>query len=446
MKLIITQILIVFALIALLECRKFTINKVYNEIVEGPRDDKNAKIFKLFKDDLNKDCVKDYLKLSQYGRLQVSQTEQSFLTKAAIPKCLPNNDEYFRQAIIAQGDDDMKDMADCYKSYLQKFEPSSPFVENFNPITNGSESEKCKKIIPYLPKYNQEVTEDIGSVEDFTCGAVTNAHDFIILIFKAMLLNSESLTEDVRKAESDKMASNFKRIVYATADCILKRIGEDHEERSLNNTLNERYNYEYELDSLDYPEGYKIPEDLIEARDKVTDMINGECVKQRLKLDTYGDIQLLHVEERIIYSSAKLKCLKTNLFEFSKLFINYLAKLNFVSKDYLPDSRFVLSKLEPSYALIKDYNGNSSISVDEYLAYFTEFRKPYFDFKDLAGTIEEATFGQFSKYDDIKFYLKLDLIAFEENEEVKMKELMNFVEEVAPKIHKIADGLIAKLT
>lgn len=174
-------------------------------------------------------------------------------------------------------------------------------------------------------------------------------------------------------------------------------------------------------------------------------MIDSKCVKEKLNLDIYGDIQLVDVEDRIILASAELKCLKTDLNNFSKLFLDFIAKTYFVSKNFIPDSSYVLSKLEPNYELVKNYNGSSKISVDEYVAYFTEYREPYFDFKDLVGTMEEATCGVFLKYDYIKYTLKLDLLAFEENEEIRLNELKKLANEVTPKIHKIADCLIAKL-
>lgn len=223
------QIFIIILLISLSECRKFTLNKVYNEIIEGPRDEKNAQIFKIYKDDINKDCIKDYLKLSRNGRLQVERLERIILTKAAIPKCISNEDKYFQLMINAEKDDDSNILANCFKYHLHKFEPLSPLVENFNQNLNESEIKKCEKVVPSMSSIEKEIRKEIGSLEKYTCGAITEVSDAIKFLLKIALIHSDAISDDVRKTETENLESIVKSAVYKTADCILRRIDENPE-------------------------------------------------------------------------------------------------------------------------------------------------------------------------------------------------------------------------
>lgn len=217
-----------------------------------------------------------------------------------------------------------------------------------------------------------------------------------------------------------------------------------HKAFSLNITLNDSFESYYGPESqedendLDAP---KFPEGFNEARQKVNEMIDENCVKERLNLEKYGNKELTIVEDRIIFASTELKCLKTDLDKFSELFLEFVTKTSFLSADYLVDSRKKLMELEPNYTLLRNFQ-NTSTEDDRGYFYL---HPPYFDFEDLIGTLEEVTCGVLADNDDEKYGLKMDLIAFEENEKLKMVAYKAFVNELVPKLHKIAECFIQKL-
>ena len=180
------------------------------------------------------------------------------------------------------------------------------------------------------------------------------------------------------------------------------------------------------------------PKAFYEAVFKYGEAINGECVKKRLNLQKYGDKELTEVEERIIFASAEIKCTKIDLNELAKLIVDLAAKSPFFKKDYVKDSAFELKKLEPNYMLLNENNTSGDIEQFDII-------RTYFDFDDLAGTLDEVTCGAFGGNDVKMFGWKFDLIAFEENEELKSAALKQFVDEVVPKLHKTAECIIGKL-
>lgn len=224
MRLIIIQILIALTLISVSECRKNTINKAYNEIFEEPRKKEHAILFNERMKDFDKNCIKNYLNISENGRLVVDNTEQIIISTAAILKCSKNQDEYIKYLLNIEFAGQRNNDIDCVKRALQKLDPTSILIQNFTSNLNETEIKKCKNKIPDFTATDKKLQRDIGGLNFFTCGAITKAEELFTIAFKVVLLVLDELDSIVKETETNKIIEISKPLILATADCIMNRI------------------------------------------------------------------------------------------------------------------------------------------------------------------------------------------------------------------------------
>lgn len=172
---------------------------------------------------INYECIGEKLNLMENGEKLVTIHEGQIIILSAYLKCFDDDEVEFLNFIIIQlGINKDADFVDCAKLKLQKIEPDSNLLKNFDTKSfNSSMIAFCE----YLNKdesFNvifSKSEQVLGPLDKFTCGAISKL-DVIKFIINIQVVPFET-REEVRILKMKEMIDILKTKVIKTADCIL---------------------------------------------------------------------------------------------------------------------------------------------------------------------------------------------------------------------------------
>ncbi|KAL7037943.1 hypothetical protein ACKWTF_009405 [Chironomus riparius] len=172
---------------------------------------------------VDSECIKEKLKLSEFGTTTLLQEEAAILIASAKSKCNLINFRGILKSIINSADGRSWDSR-CSKYYLHKLEPTSKLANYSNDDSENIE-DSCKNYKPLIYLYRTLVTKyenAIGKLSETTCGLVTD--EFLKAIsYKTILLNAEE-DEAIKNSEMEELLSSVIEKLHRLADCVLKNV------------------------------------------------------------------------------------------------------------------------------------------------------------------------------------------------------------------------------
>lgn len=209
---------------------KLTLNQIYNEIQENSS--KNGLIQELLKltNFQNYDCIKEKLKLSQIGQKELSSTEAQFLLSKTISACSGQAESELLKLILNQFSKNYQiQMTDedllCTKLTLQKFNPSSKFVENFNQNEMTKvEKESCEERVRTDRSGLERELRKIGNEEfsAFTCGKLNS--DEIYKYMCTFGLITDEIDAKLRDSEMEMLVEDAVKKIGEVFECRMNKL------------------------------------------------------------------------------------------------------------------------------------------------------------------------------------------------------------------------------
>ena len=230
-------VVIFFGIIQLNYCKndrkKWTLNKKLENIVSRSSytDDK-------FYKNLNIDCIKEKLKLSENGDKEIFRLEAEVLMTKAITLCSEFGAvEYFKDAIKHKPGHSIfntePDDLDCFKVFLSKLDPTSELVNNFNPESmSNDEKEYCDEKTKADDFNNRMmISEAIGVpkiwkgfdyISNFTCSAFDLMKLRKTFLTMQIIWNGDEI--QVNESEIENIAISFADTVDLVFTCRMSKL------------------------------------------------------------------------------------------------------------------------------------------------------------------------------------------------------------------------------
>ena len=156
----------------------------------------------------------------------INELEEVIFVTAAMLKC-SDADQVFKKFLDDFVGEDLKEQLNCLSGNLQRLEPESKLIENFQ-ITEDEFAECLEKFpTTHFKEYQEKYEGILGPLDLFSCGAVTGADDFIKFIAKGALIKFGDGSEDLNVAEMKKLREYFNNITFTALNCITKRYEDD---------------------------------------------------------------------------------------------------------------------------------------------------------------------------------------------------------------------------
>jgi hypothetical protein len=449
MKTIIRQILLVLTLIAIIhesQCQfdqgKIRLSRVFEDIVENNNRKYDKDLDNEISRAFNMDCVKTLLNLPQNNKVIVTEVEEMILMVAAGMQC-SDEDKVFETQLNQYAHSGTKERLTCGMWKLQQLEPTSKLVENFE--ISEAEQEECKVKFPTkeIEELQQNLERVLGPLNVYTCGAVSDngANDLMKFVSKSAAIRYGNISEELRKSEKEALKNYFKDVSTKTTNCIIQRYLDNPEASYINDTLN--YFYEKELIPIDpnRKDYYGYHKRLA----KVKGTIDYDCVKEKLNLPENGDKILLEVEAFILIASAKSKCIRVDLPEFSELFIDYAVDNRQRYDAHFFCAREKLEKLEPTSKLVvmTSYDKSEESDCDYRSILIHAFHDG--SYKLAVGRFNETSCGVLTD-DIVKVIIyKTTLLASVKDKELKSSETKDLFNYATGKLHNLADCILDRI-
>jgi len=181
-----------------------------------------ANPFSKYTEKINYECIEEKLNITETGEKLVTIYEGQITILSAYLKCFDDDEVEFVNFIIIQlGINENAYYVDCAKLKLQKLEPNSKLLENFNSTSfNTSMTAFCEFF--YDDGFNDmfsKIEQVFGPLDKFTCGAISK-HDVIKFVINFHVVVFEA-REEVRTPKMKEIIDTFKTKVIKTADCIV---------------------------------------------------------------------------------------------------------------------------------------------------------------------------------------------------------------------------------
>ena len=176
---------------------------------------------------IDMDCVKNLFKWPQNEKMLVNEIEQIVFTVAASLKC-SDEEKAFQHVLDDNVHSNLQDILTYLKWQLQRIEPASKLVENFE--INKADLKKYKKKIFFaeaLAQFQENLEKKIGPLSKFSCGAITDADDYLKFVSKGAIIKYDDISEELKETEMEKLKEYLKEITFNTFDCIIKRFEDD---------------------------------------------------------------------------------------------------------------------------------------------------------------------------------------------------------------------------
>ena len=209
--------------------------------------------------------------------------------------------------------------------------------------------------------------------------------------------------------------------------------------------INDTLDYYYKKDLVPVDPDQKDSTGYYKRLVKLNGTIDYNCVKEKLNLPEFGDKLLLEVEALILIASAKSKCIKVDLQEFSELFIDFTFDEGFRYDAHFFCARQKLYELEPTskLAVMTSYDKSDVFDCDYRSISLNSFYNE--DYNDAVGRFNETTCGVLT--DDIVNVIiyKTTLLADLKNKELKISETKDLFKYATSKLHKLADCVLERI-
>jgi hypothetical protein len=179
--------------------------------------------FKKYTDKINFACIEEKLKLADNGEKSVTIYEGQVIILSAYLKCFDGDEvETVNSMIRDIGLDQNKDFVHCSKENLQKIDPDSKLIENFDIKSyNASMILMCGylKLDEALEITLEHAEQVVGPLDTFTCGAISklDARKFLLNLYVVPY----ETRDEVRTPTIKEMLDTFKTKITKTADCII---------------------------------------------------------------------------------------------------------------------------------------------------------------------------------------------------------------------------------
>ncbi|CAG9805776.1 unnamed protein product [Chironomus riparius] len=172
---------------------------------------------------VDSECIKEKLKLTEFGNTTLLQEEAAIFIASAKSKCNLINFKSILKSIINSVDGRSWDSG-CSKYYLHKLEPTSKLANYSNDDSENIE-DSCKNYEPLIYLYrtiNIKYENAIGKLTETTCGLVTD--EFLKAIsYKTILLKVEE-DEAIKNSGMEELLSSVIEKLHRLADCVLKNV------------------------------------------------------------------------------------------------------------------------------------------------------------------------------------------------------------------------------
>ncbi|KAL7012475.1 hypothetical protein ACKWTF_014867 [Chironomus riparius] len=394
---------------------------------------------------IDMNCVRNLFELPQNENIILKEPETTIFVTAALLKCW-DDEKVFERYFDAIAHIYMKDYLLCMKWHLQQLEPDSILLDNFK--SSQYEPGDCKNIFDFPYKgILQKHEKTVGPVDVFSCETVSGMNDFMRFAVKLVLAKYGEFDNEVKEAEMKKLKEYFKDITLKTCYCIIQRFRSDPEAHQQNDTLifylTQPISYIPNLPSSLYDVEYI--KEYIENGKQMEEAIDFDCVNQKLNILKNERKTVLEVEATILIASAKLRCLKIPLINFSKLFLNFAVLKHQRSEKTMSCARYLLKQVEPTSKLLISsnhvYNDDNSSCYITFKLY-TDLAK---DYKNHVGDLKDSSCGAITDEFVKILTLKTLLLIAQKDEEVKKIEAKELFTVASDKLHKLAQCVFQSL-
>lgn len=213
-----------------LSTEKLTLNQIYNELRENSSKGGLIQGLLKFTKVQNYDCIKEKLKISQVGQKEIPSIEAQFLTSKAIIACSGHSENELLKSILSQFSKNHQiQMTDedllCTKFILQKLDPSSKFVENFNQnVMTAADKESCKERVRTDRSGLDEELRKIGNEEfsTFTCERLNS--DEIYKYMCTFGLITDEIDTELKDSEMDILVEDAVKKIEEIFECRMNKL------------------------------------------------------------------------------------------------------------------------------------------------------------------------------------------------------------------------------
>lgn len=390
-------------------------------------------------------CVKDRLKLSEFGDKDVDQ--YTFLTAffPALTLCSGNSEEFVGMFLLYMTNSVRKstDAADCFKLKIQEIEPTAIILEGFDSNSVRFSKEDCDDIVNQkdIKEYIDDYNHEIGNIEILTCGVIKE-NEILKLVFTYAILALGNLESNIEAAVKKNQIENLLTKVESLEKCAMDSIENGpflwkEYEKAL-----------YELSNDDSEFG------------KIFGATDQNCVKEKLNFEQNSQKSVEELEFQVLILSAMEVC-KPDQESFWNFMVNHTLKnLNYhfvlnefydyevikpadeISERDLYCVQENLYKIKPNATILKNFVLQNDKNCEEETKIFTNFVQ---DLKDNFENIE----GIFCGFVTLEYLTALDLTVkvykYEKNDELKQAEIESLKVEIQEKIDQILTCNVKKL-
>lgn len=182
----------------------------------------------LFKKFINLTCIKETLQLDKIGGKIINKNLTKWILAMASFQCMSNDEKNeFLTLFITNGFKIYDHEAGghrCSKVLLQKIDPASKMIENFDEDVEDVEVELCEQLL--ISEALDSIVEDyVGDFDAPDCVQLIRQHQKSFMVVFLNLAVEEDL--EVMKSEMEKYVEVMKTNIADVFDCIIKTIEYD---------------------------------------------------------------------------------------------------------------------------------------------------------------------------------------------------------------------------
>lgn len=185
----------------------------------------------------------------------------------------------------------------------------------------------------------------------------------------------------------------------------------------------------------------KFNDEYTKKLERFKDSFDYDCVREKVNLPQNGAITLLEIEARIIIASAMSKCIKYDILEFSEIFFNLEVSANARTEESIACANFKIENPEasskPESNSVNDFDDLNACNV-----YFEFLDDPLYKYESSVNKLNESSCGTLTKIDVDAIKYKIILLASDEDQESKYKNIKILFENAVEKLHEFADCVL----
>jgi hypothetical protein len=199
---------------------------VIDEVAKSLKSSPKESPFTKYTEKINLECIKEKVNVAENGEKLVTIYEGQIIMLAAYLNCFEGDEAEFVNFMTTQGGIHIKhaEFVACGKLKLQKFEPNSILLDNFDSkAVNSSMTLMCGYINSdeELDNTISKVEAVVGPIDKFTCGAVTK-NDVVKFMVNIYVVPHETRAE-VKTQKMQEMIDTFKAKITKISDCIISK-------------------------------------------------------------------------------------------------------------------------------------------------------------------------------------------------------------------------------